>query len=956
MRFLIHPCLTALVLAFGFVFISPHAFAREWADATGKFRIEAELVVVRGDKVVLEKSDGSIISIPIDRLSKSDREFLKQKSAPQPASSKTPETTPPTKMQTGSANPSQLAEQTETILREACYRCHGEDGTSEGGFNFVVNLQKLAKTFAKPGEDSLLLERITDDEDSVMPPVGEEPRLSKAEIATIRAWIDAGSPTIARNEDRKFVTNQQVVETILADIRSKQERSRRFMRYFTLTHLYNAGDSEDELQTYRNAFVKLINSLSWNTDLVVPAAIDANKTIFGIDMRDLHWNSEIWNAIEGANPYFLRLTTAEALACVDEAGTEMPVVRIDWFVFAASKPPLYHKVLNLPESDLELEQMLRVNVQANINQEQTIRAAFNRSGVSQNNRLIEWHKSPYGSYWKSYDFGGNTGRQNLFQYPMGPGNGANEFQHDGGEIVFSLPNGLQGYLLVDENGNRIDQGPTNIVSDPKQPDRTVTNGVSCMSCHYTGVISKKDEVGIAVRANRGAFEEAEDILAVYRPADELDRLFERDGRKFSDVLSKLGISNISRSGESISAMAIRFQQEIDLVHVACEFGLKPDEFLRRLADASRVSRVFSSLQIDGGTIKRDVFKDMFGEACVDLRLTDNASPSRRTGSPPMTRSLSERSAAASRTRRSTNAAEGVKQIALFTDLTWGIKSVAFAGSGRYLAGGRPDRSLQVFDVENQSIASSLEKLDLLSSISFCKFTPDGSTLLAGGSSGLIKVYSLTRDGQLQDSGQFAGHSREIKCIAISSDGKYALSGGDEKKARYWEISSGRELALISDFKGSVKAVHISRDGRTLQATDGAALVEFDTGRNQVKRQRPVCRSWAAGQSAAFSDDGKMLAAGDTYNIRLWDIETGREFPPLIDKEIQWSMTFTPDGSTLLSGGSGKINIWDVNSKQRVHVQATGNGYVQTLAVSNDGRLIAAPGSSGRNLHVFEFGK
>ena len=98
-------------------------------------------------------------------------------------------------------------------------------------------------------------------------------------------------------------------------------------------------------------------------------------------------------------------------------------------------------------------------------------AAFNRSGVSQNNRLIEWHKFAYGSYWKSYDFGGNVGRQNLFEHPLGPGTADAEFKHDGGEIIFTLPNGLQGYLLVDGQGKRIDKGPTTIVSDPKRPDR-----------------------------------------------------------------------------------------------------------------------------------------------------------------------------------------------------------------------------------------------------------------------------------------------------------------------------------------------------------------------------------------------------------------------------------------------------------------------------------------------------
>src|SRR5205823_8754042 len=141
----------------------------------------------------------------------------------------------------------------------------------------------------------------------------------------------------------------------------------------------------------------------------------------------------------------------------------------------------------------------------------------NGSGVSRNNRLIERHKTGYGAYWKSYDFAGNSGRQNLFAHPLGPGPDENTFQQDGGEIIFNLPNGLQAYLLVDAKGRRIDKGPQNIVSDPKQGDRAVVNGVSCMSCHAQGMIFKDDQVRAHVEANPNAFtrDEADTVLALY---------------------------------------------------------------------------------------------------------------------------------------------------------------------------------------------------------------------------------------------------------------------------------------------------------------------------------------------------------------------------------------------------------------------------------------------------------
>ena len=48
-------------------------------------------------------------------------------------------------------------------------------------------------------------------------------------------------------------------------------RDRPFRRYFTLTHLYNAGLSAEELQSYRHGLSKLINSLSWGKQIVPPA-------------------------------------------------------------------------------------------------------------------------------------------------------------------------------------------------------------------------------------------------------------------------------------------------------------------------------------------------------------------------------------------------------------------------------------------------------------------------------------------------------------------------------------------------------------------------------------------------------------------------------------------------------------------------------------------------------------
>ena len=384
-----------------------------------------------------------------------------------------------------------LAKKTQAILEKSCHRCHGGNGSIEGGFAYVMNRQQLVnRKRVVPGDaaKSKLFHRV---ESGDMPPDGKG--LGKDDIATVKRWIEAGAPDFNTTvEKRTFISVEDALAQMLADISKRDEPDRKFIRYLTLTHLYNAGRPEDELQGYRNGVAKLVNSLSWGRKVVVPMPIDPARTILRLDLRDYKWTSKIWDAIAGADTYGLTYPESKTARDLYEyAGCVLPHVRGDWLVAAAARPPLYHDILQLPLTDKELETLLRVDADDNIRTCQVARAGFNGSAVSRNNRMIERHESSYGYYWKSYDFGKNVDRQNLFACPLGPGDAKSQFKHDGGELIFNLPNGLQAYMLVNGEGRRILKGPTEIVSDPKRPDRAVENGLSCMSCHVKGILPKR---------------------------------------------------------------------------------------------------------------------------------------------------------------------------------------------------------------------------------------------------------------------------------------------------------------------------------------------------------------------------------------------------------------------------------------------------------------------------------
>lgn len=519
----------------------------------------------------------------------------------------------------------EVAKQVKAIFEKHCYHCHGQNGSNEGNINYILNRDRLItnkKIAVGDPSESLLLKLVRTEE---MPPDRDNdgnkiaPRPSLDEIATLRKWIEAGAPDFQPAiAPREFITNEAIFETINRDQRQAPERDRRFLRYFTITHLYNAGLSDDELQSYRVGLSKLVNSLSWDAQVRVPDPIDEEQTIFRIDLRKYKWRESTWEQIVAANPYAIACTTSAAKDAYVIAHSKVPAVRADWFVFAASRPPLYHQILSLPLEQKELERLLQVDVAESITTEQARRAGFNKSGVSINNRMIERHESSYGALWISYDNASSVGRQNFFQFPLGPGSSETLFKHDGGEVIFNLPNGLQAYLLVDGQGRRLDKAPTTIVTDTKQGDKAVVNGISCMSCHRNGMIPVKDQIRDHVQNNPNAFSraDAETILALYPKQSELDELFESDTNRFREAVLKTG-SSLSKT-EPVYALAGSFERELDLRTAASEVGVSPEQFLAGLNRNPSLARIFGPLRSDGGTIQRDVLVNHFADLVQEL--------------------------------------------------------------------------------------------------------------------------------------------------------------------------------------------------------------------------------------------------------------------------------------------------------------------------------------------------
>ena len=243
-----------------------------------------------------------------------------------------------------------LAQQAYAIFEQSCLNCHGEHGayTEEIIIEHTALLETGAVVPGKPLE-SELYRRLREVNLAKRMPLGQ-PQLSAVAIRTIGNWIQAGAPDWkdTSEADGPFITPKEMLETIESHVSSLVPFDRAFARYFTLTHLYNAGETTEALDAYQRALSKLVNSLSWGREVVNPQPIDPKGTIFYIDLRDYEWEvgTNRWTQIERVYPYKVEFNAPtqtdlrEKLVSLREAmNCEVPFIHVDWFLATASLPP-----------------------------------------------------------------------------------------------------------------------------------------------------------------------------------------------------------------------------------------------------------------------------------------------------------------------------------------------------------------------------------------------------------------------------------------------------------------------------------------------------------------------------------------------------------------------------------------------------------------------------------------
>jgi WD40 repeat protein len=283
-----------------------------------------------------------------------------------------------------------------------------------------------------------------------------------------------------------------------------------------------------------------------------------------------------------------------------------------------------------------------------------------------------------------------------------------------------------------------------------------------------------------------------------------------------------------------------------------------------------------------------------------------------------------------------------------------VTAVAFSDDGCHLISASADATIRIWDKD-----SGQEQRVLAHAAQVLSIAIHGDLLLASdynfeSASNHLILWNW-RTGQ--EVRRFDGQRDAIYSVAISADGRHALSGsgpsgpfsassGDNDVA-VWDLQTGAVLRRMQGHQDAVFHVAFRPDGRSaVSSSADATLILWNLDTGEIRSTLRGHATFAYSFSLGPRGDRAMSISFD-QSIILWDLERAQEIRRFHGHAgLATAVQFLPDGRRVLTGAIDKtLRLWDIYSADEVRRFGAPSG-LGLWAIASDGRRAITSAGSG----------
>jgi WD40 repeat protein len=323
-----------------------------------------------------------------------------------------------------------------------------------------------------------------------------------------------------------------------------------------------------------------------------------------------------------------------------------------------------------------------------------------------------------------------------------------------------------------------------------------------------------------------------------------------------------------------------------------------------------------------------------------------------------------------------------REIRTITEHSSPVNAVCFSPDDRFAASGSADGRVTVWEIATgRKVSTYKGKLNRIDSLAF---SPDGRAVvcLSNQNDSMI-IWDVFKGGGTRiytKAIKKLGIWTWIGPVAISSDGRFALSAAGEEDIRLWEVSTGRTIQTFKGAKGSdstfkfqakhgnpVRGAFFSPDGRFVLILKGAffyygsELWDIPTGKrvHAFKGLNYPIVAISPNFHFALTATGGSFSSEEASKLTLSAISgEGKTLTARVSRVFEKSshlirsIAFSPDSHFALTGYvNGTLALWEVPTGRKIRSLKGNSVQILSVAYSPDGRFVLC-GSGDNSLKLW----
>ena len=241
----------------------------------------------------------------------------------------------------------------------------------------------------------------------------------------------------------------------------------------------------------------------------------------------------------------------------------------------------------------------------------------------------------------------------------------------------------------------------------------------------------------------------------------------------------------------------------------------------------------------------------------------------------------------------------------------------------------------------EGIVNCVDVFAHVKSVTSLAVSPDGKWFFSAGDDNAIKMWSLPEGALVR-----SWYEKKVNSLVVSNDGKYLISGS-ENSIRFWSLPEGTLVKELSEKK--VQSLIISPDGQKLisgcigaENMDNIKVWNLPEG----SFNKSVFHDDDVISLAATLDGHYFVSSGLDRTVSLLNLPAGKLLKVWRNNNSNVaSLAITPNEQRLLSGdNNGNIKLRTLPDGTTLKMINAHDGSVNALAVTPNGRQLFSAGS------------